>query len=70
MVAEVTQVERKIEAANRTQIARNVGVTRNHVSLILSGKNVPSLSVAAGVAKEIGVSLDDLWGYLQTASVN
>lgn len=70
MVAETTPVERKIEQANRTQLARKVGVTRSHVSLILSGKNVPSLSVAAGLAKEIGVSLDDFWGHLQTATAS
>lgn len=69
MVAE-TQVERKIDAANRSQLARELGVTRSHVSLVLSGRSVPSIAVAAGIAKKIGVSLDELWGYLQTASVN
>lgn len=63
-------VERKIEAVNRSQLARELGVTRTHVSLVLSGRSVPSIQVAAGIAKKIGVSLDDLWGYLQTASVN
>lgn len=69
MVAE-NQVERKIEAANRSQLARDLGVNRSHVSQVLSGKSVPSLAVAAGMAKRIGVSLDQLWEYLQTASVN
>ena len=69
MVAE-NQVERKIRTANRSELARSLNVTRPHVSQILSGKSVPSLVVAAGIAKEIGVSLDEFWGYLQTASVN
>jgi transcriptional regulator with XRE-family HTH domain len=64
------QVERKIDAANRSQLARELGVRREHVSQVLSGRSVPSLAVAAGIAKGIGVSLDELWGYLQTASVN
>lgn len=70
MVAETQVVKEKIKAANRSELARGLGVTRPHVSQILSGKSVPSLAVAAGMAKEIGVSLDQLWGYLQTASVN
>lgn len=70
MVAENQVVEKKIRAANRSELAREIGVTRTHVSLILSGKNAPSLPVAAGMAKRIGVSLDQFWDYLQTASVN
>jgi len=69
MVAE-NQVEQKIRTANRSELARSLNVTRPHVSQILSGKSVPSLMVAAGMAKELGVSLDQLWGYLQTAAVN
>lgn len=63
-------IERKVEAANRSHIARVIGVKREHVSQILSRRSVPSLAVAAGIAREIGVTLDDFWGYLQTASVN
>ena len=72
MVAELgtTQVEKKVVAANRSQLARELGLTRPHVSQVLSGKSVPSLAVAAGIAKGIGVSLDQFWDYLQTASVN
>lgn len=69
MVAE-TQVERKINMANRSELARKIGVTRPHVSQVLSGKSVPSLDVAAGIAKGVGVTLDQLWDYLQTAAVN
>jgi len=69
MVAE-TQVERKIRGANRSVLAREIGVTRPHVSQVLSGRSIPSLDVAARIAEGIGVSLDQLWEYLQTASVN
>ena len=68
MVAET--LERMIHTANRSELARRIGVTRPHVSQVLSGKSVPSLDVAAGLAKGIGVTLDQLWDYLQTASVN
>ena len=69
-MVETALVERKIKAANRSELARTLNVTRPHVSQVLSGKSVPSLTVAAGMAKELGVSLDQLWGYLQTAAVN
>ena len=69
MVAE-NHVERKIRTANRSELAREIGVTRPHISQILSGKSVPSLLVAAGMAKSLGVSLDEFWSYLQTATVN
>lgn len=69
MVAE-NQVVQRIRTANRSELAREIGVTRPHVSQILSGRSVPSLAVAAGMAKKIGVSLDQLWDFLQTASVN
>ena len=66
----IAQVERKIKAANRSELAREIGVTRPHVSQVLNGRSVPSLDVAAKIAKRIGVSLDQFWDYLQTASVN
>ena len=64
------EVGERVGRANRTELARELGVTRSHVSQVLSGKSVPSLLVAAGMAKSLGVSLDQLWDYLQTASVN
>ncbi len=67
---QVVAVERKIKTANRSELARTLNVNRSHVSQVLSGKSVPSLSVAARMARELGISLDQLWGYLQTASVN
>lgn len=70
MMQEVTQVGKKIDAANRSQLARELGLTRPHVSQVLSGRSVPSLVVAAGIAKRVGVTLDELWDHLQTASVN
>lgn len=66
----VQETTRKIENANRSQLARELRVTRPYVSQVLSGKSVPSLAVAAGIAKRVGVTLDELWDHLQTASVN
>lgn len=54
-------VQSKIDSLNRTHVARGVGVTREHVSQILSGKKEPSFPVAAKLAREIGISLDDLY---------
>ena len=38
----------------------------SHVSLIFAGKRKPSLDVAAGLARRLRVSLDDLYAYLVT----
>jgi transcriptional regulator with XRE-family HTH domain len=56
-------VDRKVERANRSQLARELGVTRPHISQVLSGKGTPSLKLAGGIARGIGVSLDELAEY-------
>lgn len=73
----VTQtVERKVERANRSALARDLGVSRNHVSQVLSGRGTPSLKLAGGLARGLGVSLDELAEYFdrleqeQTLTVN
>lgn len=58
------QIERKIADVNRTEMARELALGKSHVSLILSGKRMPSLPVAAKVAEKLGVSLDELYGHL------
>lgn len=63
MVATVATVESKVERANRSQLARELGVTRSHVSQVLSGRGTPSLKLAGGIAKGLGVSLDELAVY-------
>jgi transcriptional regulator with XRE-family HTH domain len=56
-------VDRKVERANRSQLARELGVTRNHVSQVLNGRGTPSLKLAGGIARGLGVSLDELSEY-------
>ena len=64
------EVGERVGRANRTELARELGVTRSHVSQVLSGKSVPSLSVAARIARNLGVSLDGLNEYLEQVAVN
>ena len=54
-------VQEKVTKANRTHVAREVGVTREHVSQILSGKKEPSFPVAAKLARELGITMDELY---------
>lgn len=54
-------VQSKVDRANRTHVAREVGVTREHVSQILSGKKEPSFPVAAKLAKSVGITMDELY---------
>jgi len=58
-------VDRKVEAANRSRLAREMGCDRTHVSKVLSGQYMPSLPLAANLARRLGVSLDDFYGYLE-----
>lgn len=44
------------------ELAERVGVAPSTISLILNGKADPKLSVAKKIAKELGMSLDELWG--------
>jgi transcriptional regulator with XRE-family HTH domain len=64
------EVERRVSQANRSQMARDLGLDRSYVSNVLSRRRVPSLDTAAGIAKMLGVSIDDLHGYLTAASAS
>ena len=64
----VQHVERRVAAANRTHIARDLGVSRPHVSNVLRGKEVPSIDMAYRIARKLGVSLDDFHSYWQQAN--
>lgn len=48
------------------ELAREMQLHPSHVSLIFAGKRKPSLDVAAGLARRLRVSLDDLYAYLVT----
>lgn len=54
-------VQHKVLKANRTHVARGVGLTREYVSCVLSGKKEPSFPTAAKLAEEIGITLDELY---------
>lgn len=62
----LSKVEGKAESANKAAIARKIGVEKSHVRHILRGTRVPSLEVAAAIARELGVSLDDFYRYYLT----
>jgi transcriptional regulator with XRE-family HTH domain len=52
---------RRIAEADRSKLARELGVDRSYVSLVLSGKKCPSLPMAARMADGLGVSLGRFW---------
>lgn len=47
-----------------TDLAQKVGVGHSHMSLIMSGKRMPSLEVAKRIATQMGVSLDEFYDRL------
>jgi transcriptional regulator with XRE-family HTH domain len=64
-------VQSKVAAANRTHVAREVGLSRNHVSLVLSGKKEPGFVTAAKLAEKLGITLDQfyrLWTSVKEAA--
>lgn len=63
-------IERKVDAANRTELAKALGLSRTYVSQVLSGQRDPALSVARRVAREIGLTVEDFAGYLESKAVN
>lgn len=63
-------VEKQVGGVNRAQLARDLGLSRVHVSRILNGKRVPSFTVAVEMARRMRLKLEDLQGYLERAAVN
>lgn len=51
---------RKALKITQQEIARGLGVTPQHISLIEQDKTTPSLSLLAGLAKELGTTTDFL----------
>lgn len=43
------------------QFAELTGLEQSHISKLVNGKNVPSLSTAAKVAAALGVAIEDVW---------
>lgn len=51
-------------------LAERTGMTETAVSLIVNGKRVPSLENALRIARALGVSVEELWGYILNNEVN
>lgn len=53
------------EAAGLTQVelSRRLGVTRQTLIAIEQGRYSPTLELAFQIARELGLALDDLFGY-------
>ena len=59
----MTTVEKSLNNTTRAALAEQVGVHASHVRHVLRGTRVPSLEVAARIAKKLGVSLDAFYRY-------
>ncbi len=62
-------VEQRIEKTTRAALAQGLGVDASHVRHVLRGTRVPSLEVAARIAKKLGVSLDAFYRYYSKRAV-
>lgn len=63
-VMEQIDVKRVVDAANRSAIARETGISLSGVSRILSGRRVARSKNLAAIAVQLGVSMDDLYIHL------
>ena len=45
---------------NRSEVARQLNLTRSHISKIFAGKVSPSVEVLSSLAKLLGVSMEEL----------
>jgi transcriptional regulator with XRE-family HTH domain len=44
----------------KTELAEKLGLSRSYVSLVMNGRRVPSLGVAVRMARELGVTVEEL----------
>jgi transcriptional regulator with XRE-family HTH domain len=56
-------VEDSLKDTTSSVLAKSAGVDPSHVRHILRGTRVPSLEVAARIAKKLNVSLDAFYRY-------
>lgn len=52
----------ELRSVTQSELAKSIGVTRQAVSLYITGKNVPNATVLAKIAKRLNVSTDWLCG--------
>jgi len=50
---------------SRRELSRRAGLSPSYISLILSGKRMPSMPTAMGIAHHLGLSLDQFYLHLQ-----
>ena len=67
----LSQVEQKVtKIGGRSQLAKELGLHRSHVHLVLDGKRKPSLDVFFGIAGKLKVDPDALYKFLSDAATN
>lgn len=55
----------RLDSLNRTRLAEEVGVTRQHVSKVMRGRVSPSFELMGRLARACGVSFNQLAEYIQ-----
>jgi transcriptional regulator with XRE-family HTH domain len=53
---------------NRSALARKIGISRAHMSNILSGKTVPTVLTLRKIARALQVSLDQAYTFVSRVS--
>ncbi len=67
----LAQVEQKVnEAGTQSRLAKELGLDRSHIHLVLKGKRKPSLDVFFGIAAGLKVDSDSLYKFLTNAATN
>lgn len=62
----MTPIDRAIKnkGLKKIWVAKQVGISRNTLSLILKGESAPTLKVAIRLARLLDMTVEELWGYI------
>ncbi len=52
------QLRKMFERPKQTEIAKMLGVGPSYLSLLASGKRIPSMTMAAKIQKELGIPVE------------
>lgn len=52
------QLRKFFDRPSQRQIAKRIGVSESHLSLMASGKRLPGATVAAKIQKELGIPVE------------